>query len=92
MFFRRQNLIDWLKIQNLLLDPVNSLQIEKKKLVDLSFVLSGFILQSNDTSYLKMNLMQGFCCIQGHNREVLLWEIFMEQELIFGLDLGGWHY
>ena len=27
-------------------------------------------------------------CIQSHYREVPRWEIFMEQELRFGLDLG----
>ena len=28
------------------------------------------------------------CCIQSHYREISWWEIFMEQELRFGLDLG----
>ena len=28
-------------------------------------------------------------CEQSHYREVQRWEIFMEQELRFGLDLGG---
>ena len=27
-------------------------------------------------------------CVQSHYREVARWEIFMEQELRFGLDLG----
>ena len=27
-------------------------------------------------------------CDQSHYREIPRWEIFMEQELIFGLDLG----
>ena len=62
-FFCQHNLITWLKIQNFLLDPVNSLQIEKKKdLVDLSFVPLDFILQSNGSSYFKMNPMQELNC------------------------------
>ena len=28
------------------------------------------------------------CCNQSHYREVPQWEIFMEQEMRFGLDLG----
>ena len=44
---------------------------------------------SNENRFFPVGIdSQGDSCEQSHYREVAWWEIFMEQELRFGLDLG----
>ena len=47
---------------------------------------SNFCYELQPYFTFKMGLL--IPCMQSHYREVLRWEIFMEQELRFGLDLG----